>query len=224
MVIEQTSEQLMKNLMDDTLTYEELRNFYHLVINNFDEIINFNSHKPYKNVGNLFTLMLEIDNFENDPDNRQSFASLGYYVLCKGMEKFGLEENGNFKIGKYSVQIELLSPRISIMLASKISMQYCLSEISDKVDEYFTFANHLRKESFDLEDMILCDSYTVKYLCSIDMNPVFYFGANKHSLEIYQKYSTYGDLEKRIENGRNTQIKLFNHLKNKIELQKNLKY
>jgi hypothetical protein len=224
MSLAKTADQLIKNMMSDTLTYEELRNFYHTVLNRFDEIENFDTHTPFQQVGNLFTLMLEIENFEDDQDILQTIAAIGYYVLCKGMERFGLETNGHFKIGAEFAQIELIAPRISILLEGKMSIKYCLYDATDDIDEFITPFNFLNKESLELGDMILSDSYIVKHLCSMGMNSVFYSGAYKQATEVYNKYSSYGDIAQRIENGRNSQIRLYNHLKNKFENERTFKF
>lgn len=213
--------ELIKNLQSNSLTKYNLKEYYNLVVSNFNEVINFEQYSDYRFAGVLFGTMLEISDFETDSDIRQSIASIGFYLTSKGMEKFCLEENNYLKPDKSIEQIELVSSRISLLLESSSSIKYSLRLAKPITDKYYTpLMDRYQVESQDYEDIILCDSYIVKILCSKPGIGVFMNEALEFANKTFERSSDYGNIQERVENGRNSQIRLYNFLKHKFEIDK----
>lgn len=216
---------LINALQNRNLLKSDLRNYFSLVINNFEQIISFNNYSDYRFSGAIFGIMLEIDDFEDDPNIRQSMASIGFYILSKGMEKFCLNENNHFKSDKAIEQIELISSRISLLLESNASIKYSLRLSKPNTNPYYSpLFDRFQEESKDYSDMILCDSYTVKYLCSKPGMELFMNESLKFANNTYERVSDYGNVSERIENGRNTQIRLYEYLKDRFEKRRNFNF
>jgi hypothetical protein len=210
--------ELINDLKNNNLTKSNLKTYYRMVINNFNQIINFDDYSDYRFSGAIFGVMLEIDDFEDDPDIRQSMASIGFYILSKGMEKFCLDHNNHFKSDKSIEQIELISSRISLLLESNASIKYSLRLSKPNTNPYYTpLMDNYREESNDYSDIILCDSYSVKYLCSKPGNALFMNESLNFANQTYERFADYGNIQERVENGRNSQIRLYEFLKKRFE-------
>jgi hypothetical protein len=213
--------ELIKNLQNNSLEKSDLRIYYRMVINNFTQIIDFEEHSDYRFSGALFGVMLEINNFEDDPDVRQSIASIGFYILSKGMDKFCLDQNNHFKSDKSIEQIELISSRISLLLESSASIKFSLRLSKPKTNRYYSpLMDRYEDESEDYTDMILYDSYSVKYLCTKPGHAIFMNESLKFANQTYERFADYGNIQERIENGRNSQIRLYEYLKIRFEIDK----
>lgn len=213
--------ELINDLKNDNLTKSNLRDYYRMVLNNFEQVINFSDYSDYRFSGAIFGVMLEINDFENDPDIRQSMASIGFYILSKGMEKFCLDQNNYFITDKSIEQIELISSRLSVLLASSASMKFSLRLSKPNTNPYYSpMMDRYEAESSDYSDIILCDSYTVKYLCSNPVNEMFLNESAKFANKTYERFAGYGNISERVENGRECQIRLYEFLKNQFEIEK----
>ena len=210
--------ELIGHLQNGNLTKSSLRDYYRLVLNDFEDLLDFENYSYYRFSGSLFGVMLEIDDFEDDPEVRQSIASLGFYILSKGMEKFCLNNDGHFLADKSIEQIELISSRISLLLESNASIKYLLRLSKPNTNPYYTpLMDRYEDEARDYSDILLCDSYSVKYLCTKPGNAMFMNEASKFGNQVYERFADYGNIPDRIENGRDSQIRLYKYLKNRFE-------
>lgn len=164
--------EMAKSLIDElktTGTVNGLRGF--LRDSKADLLMTFDDSEleNLKNIGMLYFVMLQDDNFEDDPDERQLIAALGYYVLSLGVQKT------SDKIGiptKPLDWIEFLKLRILLSLHSKASIMYSLAMRPDKeVDKYWSplSDNPYRKEQEALTNMILTDAAEIKRWSESDL-------------------------------------------------------
>ena len=119
--------ELIADLKKNDLSRTDLKYFFRLVKTNFIEINSFTDLEDFKNVGTLIMVMLESDDFEDDPDRRQSMAALGFYTLSKGIYTLTLDSFGVNKLDRIPDYLDLLKIRLLLLKHSNASIKYTLS-------------------------------------------------------------------------------------------------
>lgn len=126
--------ELVADLKKNDLSRTDLKYFFRLVKTNFIEINSFTDLEDFKNVGTLLMVMLESDDFEDDPDRRQSMAALGFYTLSKGIYTLTLDSFGVNKLDRIPDYLDLLKIRLLLLKHSNASIKYTLSLLPSEED------------------------------------------------------------------------------------------
>lgn len=223
------TKQLVNKYFENKLSYNDLRVYYKKTLYNFAMIDKFADYRDFTFAGTLFVLMLKSDNFENDPDLRQCMAAIGYYILSKGMEKYTLDIKGNYLLSNESKHVELLTPRLNILLASKQSIKYTVREIlryepGYHIREYGDYLYDIQ-EGIAYENLLIYDSNTINQIGSSFEAIVKFKESVKLGTEIFENFKKhYKDLSERIELGKNISTKLYNYLKNRFEIENDFEF
>jgi hypothetical protein len=203
-------------------TVQGIRTFYKQSKSNLNLTLDNSSSENLKNIGILYILMLENDNFEDDPDERQLMAAIGYYVLSLGVnlnsDKIGIPTSP-------LEWIEFMKLRILLSLHSKASIKYSLKMRPDReVDRYWTTlsANPYQKEQEALTKMIVSDAAEIErwsesHLLSIMAN-VFLNEAMKLAKQIISNNSRIiqnSSLEEFLYSGKEVHKSLFSFLESR---------
>ena len=152
----------LTNEVKRTGSISGLKSFYSGVKSNFVSILDCKDAESYNNIGSLFVIMLQDDNFEDDPDERQLMSAIGYYFICEGIKH--ATNNMAGPINREHV-MNLLKVRILLMLYSKASMQFTLRLLPDReVNEYHSIfsSSQFREERNDLNNMVISDAIEIK--------------------------------------------------------------
>lgn len=152
-----------------TGTAQGLRAFYNQSRSHLDLTLDNSSSENLKNIGTLYFIMLQDDTFEDDPDERQLMAGIGYYVLSLGVnlncDKIGIPNNP-------SEWIEFLKMRIHLLLHSEASIQFSLRMRTDReIDPNWTplSDNPYRLEKEALTKMIISDAAEINRWLESDL-------------------------------------------------------
>ena len=85
MSLSSLTETLISDLQLGKLTRNALIQYYLHIKRNFEEIKEFTDYQDYKKCALLIGILLEVDGYLTDSDERQAVASLAYYITTKGL-------------------------------------------------------------------------------------------------------------------------------------------
>ncbi len=231
MSISEITQSLSDKLHNDTLTHYELNDYLIFILLNFNRINDFNNYEDYKKSGSLFGVMLDDNDFENDPNKRQLIACIGYYIVSKGLEEFMQESFAN-PILKYS-EAELLTLRLMLLVNSNASIKFTLSLFVEK--DYTNFSilsdNRYKVETEQYENMLIHDSNAIdliKFELQTPMKMGFFPFFDERifipSQKVKERFLNYTNLKDRFLDGRNIHKKMYAYLKNRFENDKNFDF
>jgi len=222
---------LIKKAAQNQLKRSDLREFYHECKNNFSDIEKFSNCDEYKNVGALFSIMLEINNSDEDVEKRQSKSALGYYILSYGVYNKIFDNYGNIKPDKLLDYIQLLKFRLFLLLNSKDNMKYTISKIPNRpTDKYWSplsdSYNSYNAEMDSYVAMTISDAGEIKrigsqYIAFFEQEAVNLATGIINNNSYQLKNSS---IEDKIAEGKTEHRLLFQYLDNKFRVNHSFKF
>jgi len=227
MKLKNQSNILIDNLSKGKLTYDSITNFYQEILNNFDEIKEFDDYSNYKKTALILSLMLEIKDFVTDPDERQKIASISYYIVTKGLYKF-IYENDSVSLWKEVEFSDLIATRLSIINDSLDSIKYTLNvsnTISDNLswNPYSTLPS-LAEETLD--EMRIYDALNLFKLKNSVSNIYIHPNAFEIGDNVINEFNYMNmlQLERKCEQGYKSHLLLYKYLENRFQVYKDFEF
>lgn len=164
MNLKQQTHKLMSDLQSEYLERGVLYNFYKNILAKFNEIKEFENCSDFQYCALLLTMMLDDEGFTFDVEERQKIATIGYYILSKGLFKniYNESESEYTEPSKSSELANLLGVRLSILQNSSQSIKFSLTEsgVVPFDRNWTSFSNNNKDDKF-LEDMKFYDAFTI---------------------------------------------------------------
>jgi hypothetical protein len=229
-ILQEITEQTIKNYVEKNLKRSELRVYSKKVTENFHDIGKFDSFMHYRYAGDLFLVMLGIDDFENDPDIRQYWAAMGYYIFSKGMERYTLDGNGNCLVSREFEHLDITNSRLNLLLEASESIKYTIKLCNywDNIENIVSreYGDYMRgyEESKNLENMIVFDSYTLSRLGSDERMRLKRMKTIAFGNETLQRYKKNINLDKTVDSGKEMSRKLYKYLVGRFEMEGNFDF
>jgi hypothetical protein len=112
-MIEKIIKEFKEKLDNSDLKKQELDYFRDYIQSNLKEIKNLQDIWDINNCGLLFSIMLELENFEVNLEKRKELFIIAYYILSKAIKKFDNELEDNFMMDDLTIPfLNLLYTRI----------------------------------------------------------------------------------------------------------------
>ena len=144
--------------------YHFLIQYYLQIKRNFEEIKEFTDYEDYKKCALLIGILLEVDGYLTDPDERQAVASVAYYITTKGLYEnvYDEERTGILDFEKPMEVVELFLARQSIMFDAENSLKYSL-KISGcvKIPSGYSPFSSFKPEDEIYKKMQIYDAYII---------------------------------------------------------------
>lgn len=192
------TENLISDLQFGNLKRNSLIQYYLHIKRNFEEIDEFIDYDDYKKCALLLGILLEVDGYLTDPDERQAVATVSYYIVTKGLFKEVYDENrmGIANPGMPFELTELLGARLSIMNDAPQSLKYSLTSSGTvPIDTNWSPYSGSNSSDKTFDKMKIYDAYLIddrsRGSYGLFINPE----CIKMSREILQNYSHYSGAE-----------------------------
>lgn len=155
---------LILDLQNGNLSRNSIIQYYNYIKKNIEEVNNFTSYRDYKHSALILGILLEVEGYLTDPDERQAVVTLAYYTITKGLfnEIYDEERVGITDRNKSLELTELLGARLSIINDAEQSLKYSLNS-SDTIpidDSWSPFSSSQPADKI-LTNMKTYDAYLI---------------------------------------------------------------
>lgn len=149
---------------NDGISRNSLLQYFNYIKRNLKEINAFIDYKDYKHCTLVLGLLLEVDGYLTDPDDRQAVATIAYYIITKGLftEIYDGNRIGITNSAKSFELTELLGARLSIINDAPQSIKYSLNSSGTiPIDRNWSPFSTSQPVDRTLENMKIYDAYLI---------------------------------------------------------------
>ncbi len=194
MNLTQTTSKLIQDLQTQSLTRSSLWDYYNQILRNFGEIQSFQSESTFQYASLLLTTILDDDGFRLDSDQRQTMATLAYYIVSKGLfEKIYDENRLGIADPHKSVELcNLLGVRLSILETCSQSINYSLKVSSVMpLDKNWSPYSGSSSDTKFFNEMRIYDAYVIDDRARGSEGYFINQGSKQISRDVLNEFSEY---------------------------------
>lgn len=223
------TQELTINLEEGNLKIFRIFEYFQYITDNYEEIEEFEHYTDYKKSCALLEILLNGEEYVDDPDERQAIASVAYYILTKGLFNNIYDENriGDIEYGDPHELINFLGARLRIMSYAPQSIKYSLTSSGslprNKFDTIYSSSNASDKI---LDNMLIYDAYLIK----LNNPESFQLLVGSQNIQLsnevlgYYNYFSEHQLNNILDEGYKNHRALFEYLERKFEIENNFDF
>ena len=164
MSLSNVTNDLIIELQNGTLARNSIIQYFNNIKRNITEVNNFSSYRDYKHSALILGILLEVDGYLTDPDDRQAVVTVAYYIITKGLFNEIYDEGrvGIADLSKSHQLAELLGARLSIINDAEQSLKYSLNSSGIiPIDATWSAFSSSQPADNVLKNMKIYDAYLI---------------------------------------------------------------